>query len=221
MTQAHKAYMPAAGRDWALPFYDPFLKLFGGDAARKLLIDQGALHPRQRILDIGCGTGTLAVQLKQLHSDIELTALDPDPKALGRAERKALRAGVAVKFDRGYSDQLPYPDSSFDRVFSSFMYHHLRPEDKQKTLREVHRVLRPAGSFHMLDFAGPESGQSFLARLVHASHRLRDNAGSRILSLMSQAGFADSGKIGQGSLLFGKIAYYRALKPAAAFPARA
>lgn len=221
MSEAPKAYLPAAGRDWALPFYDPFVKLFGGDAARKVLIDQAAVRPSQRILDIGCGTGTLAVQLKQLHPDIELTALDPDPKALARAGHKARRAGGAVKFDRGYSDDLPYPDSSFDRVFSSFMYHHLRPEDKEKTLREVHRVLRPGGSFHMLDFAGPESGQGFLAHFVHASHRLRDNAGSRILSLLSQAGFESPGKVGQRSMLFGRVAYYRAVKPAAAFPAHA
>lgn len=221
MSEAHKAYLPAAGRDWALPFYDPFVKLFGGDAARKVLVEQAAVRPSQRILDIGCGTGTLAVQLKQLHPDIELTALDPDPKALARADRKARRAGVAVKFDRGYSDDLPYLDSSFDRVFSSFMYHHLRPEDKEKTMREVHRVLRPSGSFHMLDFAGPESGQGFLAHFVHASHRLRDNAGSRILSLLSQSGFESSGKIGQRSMLFGRVAYYRAVKPAAAFPAHA
>lgn len=219
MSQTHRAYLPAAGRDWALPFYDPFVKLFGGDAARKVLIDHADIRPHQRILDIGCGTGTLAVQLKQLHPDIDLAALDPDPKALRRAERKAQRAGVAVKFDRGYSDDLPYPGSSFDRVFSSFMYHHLRPEDKEKTLREVHRVLRPGGSFHMLDLAGPESGRGFLAHFVHASHRLRDNAGGRILNLMSQASFEDPGKVGQRSMVFGRVAYYRALKPAAARPA--
>lgn len=221
MSQTHKAYLPAAGRDWALPLYDPFVKLFGGDAARRTLLDQSAIGPRQRILDIGCGTGTLAVQLKRLYPGVDLTALDPDPKALARAERKAQRSGVAVKFDRGYSDELPYPDASFDRVLSSFMYHHLRPEDKEKTLREAYRVLRPGGSFHMADFAGPESGHGFLAHFFHASHRLRDNAGSRILNLMTQAGFEDPGKIAQRSLVFGRVAYYRALKPAAAHSAHA
>ena len=221
MSQTDKAYLPAAGRDWALPFYDPFVKLFGGDSARTVLIDQASLRPHDRVLDIGCGTGTLAVQLKQLHPDIDLTALDPDPKALARAERKAQRSRLAVRFDRGYSDELPYPDSSFDRIFSSFMYHHLRPEDKQKTLREAHRVLRPGGSFHMMDFAGPESGQGFLAHFVHASHCLRDNAGSRILNLMAQAGFENPGKIGQRAMVFGRVAYYRALKPAAVRSARA
>lgn len=221
MSQEHKAYLPAAGRDWALPFYDPFVKLFGGDAARQTLLDQTAIRPQQRILDIGCGTGTLAVQLKQLYPDVDLTALDPDPKALARAERKAQRAGVTMKFDRGYSDELPYPDASFDRVLSSFMYHHLRPEDKERTLREAYRVLRPGGSFHMADFAGPESGHGFLAHFFHASHRLRDNAGSRILNLMSQAGFEDPGKIAQRSLVFGRVAYYRGLKPAAAHRAHA
>jgi len=221
MSQTHKAYLPAAGRDWALPLYDPFVKLLGGDDARRTLLDHTGIRPQQRILDIGCGTGTLAVQLKQLYPDADLSALDPDPKALVRAERKAQRAGVTVKFDRGYSDELPYPDASFDRVLSSFMYHHLRPEDKEKTLREAYRVLRPGGSFHMADFAGPESGHGFLAHFFHASHRLRDNAGSRILNLMSQAGFEDPAKIAQRSLVFGRVAYYRGLKPAVAHRAHA
>ena len=94
-----------------------------------------------------------------------------------------MRAGVAIQFDRGFSDELPYPDASFDRVFSSFMFHHLRAEERGKTLREVRRILAPGGSLHMLDFEGPESRRSGrLGRWFRSSHRLTDNSVSRILT---------------------------------------
>jgi ubiquinone/menaquinone biosynthesis C-methylase UbiE len=47
------------GRDWMLPLYDPLVKLLGGDAARRALLDQTLIQPGHRVLDVGCGTGTL------------------------------------------------------------------------------------------------------------------------------------------------------------------
>ena len=93
MMGSSRTYLPAAGHDWSLPLYDPIVKLLGGDAARKALLEQAALRPGQRVLDVGCGTGTLATLIKQLYPDVEVVGLDPDPKALARARRKAARAG--------------------------------------------------------------------------------------------------------------------------------
>lgn len=64
-----RTYLPAAGHGWALPLYDPLVKLLGGDAAKKQLLDQAAIREGHRILDIGCGTGTLATLIKRLHHD--------------------------------------------------------------------------------------------------------------------------------------------------------
>jgi ubiquinone/menaquinone biosynthesis C-methylase UbiE len=215
MTEPHRTYLPAAGHDWFLPFYDPLVKLLGGDAARRALLDQAAIRPGLRVLDIGCGTGSLVTLIKRLYPDVDVVGLDPDPKALARGKRKAERAGVSIQFDHGFSDELPYPDASFDRVFSSFMFHHLQPEEKEGALREVRRVLKPGGVFQLLDFGGPEAGsEGFLACWLHASHRLRDNAEDRILSLMSRVGLAEPKQVGHGAMLFLRIAYYQALVPA-------
>jgi ubiquinone/menaquinone biosynthesis C-methylase UbiE len=211
MEESRRTYIPAAGHDWALPLYDPFVKLFGGDRARKALLDQAAIQPGHRVLDIGCGTGALVTLIKRLYSDVDVVGLDPDPKALARARRKAERAAVTIQLDQGFSDELPYPDASFDRVFSSFMLHHLQAGEKEKALREVRRVLKPGGSLHLLDFGGPESGQNgFLARLFHSSHTLKDNSDSRIIALMSQAGLANPKVVRRQAMPFGKIAYYQA-----------
>jgi len=210
-------YLPAAGRDWALPLYDPLTKLLGADVSRKVLLDHAAIRSNHRVLDIGCGTGTLVTLIKQLHSDVAVLGLDPDPKALALARRKAERAAVSIRLDQGFSNQLPYAEASFDRVFSSFMFHHLHAELREKTLCEVRRVLAPGGRFHMLDFERPESqAGGWFAGLLHAKHRLRDNAEGRLLTLMHQAGFVYAKKVIERPLLFGllRIGYYQASTPA-------
>ena len=121
MSQPTQAYLPAAGHDWLLPLYDPCVKLLGGEAAHGALIEQAAPESGQRVLEVGCGTGTLAVRIKRLLADVAVVGLDPDPKALARARRKTARAGVSVQFDLGFGDALPYPEASFDRVLSAFM----------------------------------------------------------------------------------------------------
>ena len=214
--ESPRTYLPAAGHDWFLPLYDPFVKLMGGDAARKPLLDQAALRPGHRVLDIGCGTGSLAVLIKRVHPDVDIVGLDPDPKALARARRKAERASLAIQFDRGFADALPYPEASFDRVFSSLMFHHLEENEKKETLREVRRVLRPGGSFHMLDLGGASGGHGFLARWLHSSHRLSDNSEDRILTLMTEAELGDPRTVRRGAMLLLPIAYFQASVPASA-----
>src|SRR5215831_1977792 len=141
-SEGQRTYIPAATYDWLLPLYDIFGKLIGAEAAHRQLVDQADIEPSHHVLDIGCGTGNLTLLIKRLHPPIDVVGLDPDPKALARARRKAEAQGFAVRLDRGFSDQLPYAEASFDRVFSAFMLHHLTLEVKEKTLREVRRVLR-------------------------------------------------------------------------------
>jgi ubiquinone/menaquinone biosynthesis C-methylase UbiE len=216
MEETQRTFIPAAGHHWALPLYDPLVKLLGGDAARKALVDQAAIRPHQRVLDIGCGTGTLVMLIKRLHPDAHVVGLDPDLKALARARYKAEQASALIQFDQGFANELPYPEASFDRVFSSLMFHHLGRDEKESMLREVRRVLRPGGFLSLLDFGGPESGAGgFIARLLHSSHQLRDNSEDRILGLMSRAGFTSPQKVSQGAMLFGcaRINYYQASVP--------
>jgi ubiquinone/menaquinone biosynthesis C-methylase UbiE len=211
MSHSNHAYLPAAGLDILLPLYDPLVKLLGADRARRKLFEQASVKPHHRILDIGCGTGTFAVAIKAWVPGVEVVGLDPDPKALARSRRKAERAGVSIRFDQGFADALPYSDASFDRVFSSLMFHHLPHDAKLTTLREVRRVLKPGGALHLLDFEheGPHSHNP-LARWLHASERMRGNDRNQILNWMSEAALLEPRIVDSDQPIFGYIAYFAA-----------
>ena len=210
IAQSHEGYIPAAGHHWSLPLYDPLTALIGVDRVRRALLEHAGLSVPQRVLDIGCGTGTLAVLIKRTHPRVEVTGIDPDPKALARARRKAERAGASIRLDTGMADALPYPDAAFDRVCSSFMFHHLRGDEKSDMLREVRRVLAPGGRLELVDFAGPEAQGGFLKRLLHAHELLKDNAENRVLTRMRDAGLLEPRCIGRRSLVVGEVNYYQA-----------
>lgn len=82
VNKSQRAYLPAAGRDLFLPFYDFVARVLGADQAGQSLLDQPQLRSAERVLDIGCGTGTFVALLKKQFPKIEVIGLDPDPKAL-------------------------------------------------------------------------------------------------------------------------------------------
>ena len=217
MEDARRTFIPAAGADWRLPLYDPLVRLLGADAAKRSLLVQAALRPGQAVLDVGCGTGSLATLVKSLNPGVLVTGIDPDPKALERAMRKAARAGVSIRLDRGFADALPYPDVSFDRVLSSFVFHHIAPSERVRMLSEARRVLKPGGSLHLLDFAGAETGtDGAVARWLSSRPLLADNSEGRVVALMREAGLEDAGRVSRGRLVLGLFAYacFRAVAPA-------
>lgn len=213
MTESRRSYLPAAGRDLFLPLYDPIVRFLGGGAAREALLAQAGIRPTDRVFDLGCGTGTLDVLIKERFPQVEIVGFDPDPKALARARKKAAREVLTIQFDEGFGDQLPYPEASFDRALSSLMLHHVPAEERLKTLREVHRVLKPGGELHLADFEGPkDSKPGFFKRLLLSHAHIKENSAANVIAVMKEAGFADAAKVGRRSQLFGVVAYYKAVK---------
>ena len=208
-----RPYLPGMGRDWLLPLYDPFTRLVGAGAAHTRLAGQADLDSAQRVLEIGCGTGNLALLVQRTHPKLEVTGLDPDPKALARAARKARRSGLPVTLDRGFADHLPYPDAHFDRVLSSLMFHHLDAEQQVSSLGEVRRVLRPGGSLHLMDLSGDGHHLHGPARLTRRRPAPRENLDERIPALLREAGFTGPAVTSHHTTHIGSLTYYRAARP--------
>jgi ubiquinone/menaquinone biosynthesis C-methylase UbiE len=145
------------------------------------------------VLDVGCGTGNLLRSTGKRYPDVDLVGLDPDPKALARAGRKARRAGLTVRLDRGFAQELPYPDGSFDRVFSSLMLHHLDGASKDALLAEVRRVLRPDGVLVLADAILHDHDHGRVHRQVGMRGRMReqmrDNVSGAVAQRIAAAGF--------------------------------
>jgi putative ABC transport system ATP-binding protein len=111
------------------------------------------LQPGEAVLDVGCGTGTLALVAKERVGDSgRVSGVDPSVKLLAGARRKAVRRGLAIEFRVGAIEQLPFPDRSFDVVLNTFVMHHLPDDLKRRGLAEIARVLKPGGRLLIVDY---------------------------------------------------------------------
>ena len=171
MSVAHEPYCTAMGNDRLTPFYDLMARLGMRDRQLKgRVIDLALLAPGRRLLDLGCGTGTLVLMARRRHPGVTVIGLDGDPTILGIARRKAARAGIRVQLDEGMAYALPYADGSFDAVTATLMLHHLTRDQQLRTLAEVQRVLRPGGRLVVADFGPPHN--RWLALVGRIGHLL-------------------------------------------------
>jgi len=211
-------YVPALGFHALTPFYDFVVGATTRERTFKTaLIAQAGISPGHTVLDLACGTGTLSIWARQACPDADITGVDGDPAILAQARRKAERAGLAMRFDRAMSDALPYEDAHFDRVLSSLFFHHLGPEEKQRTASECFRVLRPGGEFHVADWGKP-SGKAmhalfFGVRLLDGFPNTRDNVDGKLPDIFCRAGFERVMQRSSFDTIFGTMALYSATKP--------
>lgn len=189
-----QSYIPALGHDWLTNVYDPAMAtLFQERLYRLPLITALNLQPGQRLLDIGCGTGTLDLLLHQHAPDALVVGLDIDPTVLTLAQRKAAQRSAQLPLSLASADCLPYADNSFDQVVSSLMLHHLTIAQKGWMLAETWRVLRAGCVLSILDFGPPRAAwlAALLTRVAARFEHIDDNLHGRVPTLLTQAGFVD------------------------------
>lgn len=131
-------------------------------AFRDKLVELARLAPGESVLDVGCGTGTLAIAARRrVGSAGKVNGIDPSPEMIARARKKTLKARVEVVFETAVAESLPFPQATFDAVLSTAMLHHLPDQEaRRQCIHEIRRVLRPGGRLLAVDFGGlaDESG---------------------------------------------------------------
>jgi len=219
MSEDRNTYIPALRYEWLTGFYDTLMdKLMHEAEFKQALVRQAQVKKGHRVLDLGCGTATLTLLIKQAHPEAEVTGLDGDPKALEIAREKVARSGLAITIDKGMSFNLPYLDNSFDRVFSGLLFHHLTREDKVRTLKEVVRVLRRGGELHVADWGKASNvlmrTAFFLVQLLDGFKTTTDNVNGLLPEFFGKAGLQEAQETARYTTMFGTMALYKARKPA-------
>jgi ubiquinone/menaquinone biosynthesis C-methylase UbiE len=208
-------YIPALNQSWLTPLYDPLLKWgMQEETFKRFLVEHAHLEPDQKVLDIGCGTGTLTIQIKRFLPKIELFGLDGDPTVLQIARRKAESVGIDINWDEALAYDLPYPTGSIDRVISCLMIHHLTAPNKLKAFREVFRILKPAGEFHMLDFGKPTNlGMKLISNPITRMEEAGDNIRGLLPGMLGAAGLSDINETRHFKTIFGELIHYQSSHP--------
>lgn len=218
----HHEFVPALRINALTRFYDPIVRITTREGLfKRLLLEQASPRAGERILDLGCGTGTLAISIQDSTPTVEVHGLDADTEILARAREKARASGLSkVQFQQGFSDELPYQDKSFDKVVSTLFFHHLNTAVKRDTVAEINRVLRPAGQLHIADWGKPSDPAmhafSLSICLLDGFEPTRDNLNGQLPEILEQEGLTDSRQTGQIRTAFGTLALYSASKPGAA-----
>jgi ubiquinone/menaquinone biosynthesis C-methylase UbiE len=187
-------YVPAAGRRAFTRLYDPVVALTMRertfrDSLRAQVLD--CLPQGGAVVDVGCGTGTMAIALAEAGAAV--TGVDGDPEVLAIAHAKP--GADAVQWRKATATALPVAGESADRVVMSLLLHHLGAEAKRTALAEARRVLRPGGRLHVADWgrprgAVPRAGAWMLQR-VDEAESLREQLAHGVAGVIAADGFAD------------------------------
>ena len=165
--------------------YDLFVFLFTLGQAGRLRsrsADLAQLSQGEAVLDVGCGTGDLTMEVaRRVGSSGLVAGIDAAPEMVARARQKARRRHLAIDFRVEPVEQLSFADQTFDVVVSSLVFHHLPDALKRQALAEIRRVLKPGGRFLLVDLLGPTP--------VFLLHAHVQTTLPELLPLLEEAGF--------------------------------
>jgi len=210
-------FVPALRYGWATRFYDPVVRITTRERRfKQALISQAELKKHDSVLDLGCGTGTLAIEIHRQHPDVDLTALDADKNILRMARQKANELNASINFEYGRSISLPYQDHEFGYVFSTLFFHHITRKEKIVTLKEIYRVLKPGGEFHLADFGRPEGKiQAILSNIVRVTdgaEQTKENFAGMLSEMIREYGFGPVDQTGNFKTVLGTIRLFRGVE---------
>ena len=215
MREGRGDYIPALRFHTLTRYFDAVLaRTLKEEKFKSLLVRQANIEPGHRVLDVGCGTGTLALLIKQAVPESHVVGLDADSTALEIAREKAAKAEIEIEFHQALVWEAPFEPKSFERVVSSLVLHHLLDRDTLRTLELVREWLRPEGELHIADWG---KAQNALMRAAFVSVQLLDgfqttteNVRRGLVPILRAAKFDCVEETHREMTLFGTLSLYRA-----------
>src|SRR3954447_13298901 len=188
-------FVPALRFDALTRLYDPVVAITSREGGfKRRLLEHARIKDGESVLDLACGTGTLAIDVKKARPKAKVSGVDGDIAILSRATRKAKEAGVRVSFQQGLSNELPYNARSFDVVLSTLFFHHLTDEAKADTAEEIKRVLRLGGRALIADWGRPQDPLMRMAvlniQLLDGFRNTSSNVAGKLPEFLRDAGLA-------------------------------
>ena len=156
---------------------------------RQEAIDAIGGKPR-KILDLGCGTGSTTIMLKQAFPNAEVIGLDLSPYMLIMAERKAKQAGLEIQWLHRKAEATSFPDNHFDLVTASLLFHETPPIISQQILQESCRILIPGGQVMILDGNQKTLRETSWLTEIFEEPYIQDYAQGNLDAWLGAAGFA-------------------------------
>jgi len=195
---------------WALA-YDLLLRILWRGSERTYrdkVIQLAGLSAGESVLDVGCGTGTLAIAAKhRVGARGKVIGIDASLEMIARAQNKAAKAAVDIDFRTATAEALPFQDATFDAALSTTVLHCLPYAARPQGVSEMVRVLKPGGRLLVIDFGGPaRARQSLIAHL----HHHRDFDLREVIPILRAAGLID---IQSGALGFSDLQFALAVAP--------
>jgi SAM-dependent methyltransferase len=212
-------FVPAAGLHALTPLYDVFAWLAGDRIIKRRLLATSGIVADHDVLDLGCGTGTLAIMTAERVPGARVVGLDVDPAILALARRKVARSGARVTLAEGSATAPPFSPASFDRVLSTLVLHHLTTPQKRAALQAVRALLRPGGELHVADFGRPHNRlMRAVAAIVHhvdGDDAVSGNLRGELPTLMREVGLVDVEETENWMTPFGTLTFMRGASPRA------
>jgi ubiquinone/menaquinone biosynthesis C-methylase UbiE len=179
-----------------------------GKRLRAMVADDLELRPGDRVLDVGCGPGRLALAFaERVGPTGSVDGIDAAVEMINRASGLARKRGVVATFQVAFAQQLPFPDATFDAVACTLALHHVAEDDQPTAVGEMYRVLKPHGRLLIAEFHKGQ-GRRRLAGprwLRHSGEDMLDKS----LGLVHASGFVDVASGGTNLSWLGKITAHK------------